>query len=63
MSYPREHMKRALWHAKAVVGALRKAANAIDVDIDATPFDDELPDNPQSRLLQLTKSYNDRSIR
>ena len=35
MSYPSEHMKRALWHAKAAIGCLRKAADAIDIDIDA----------------------------
>jgi hypothetical protein len=35
MSYPREHMKRALWHAKAAIGSLQKAADASDIDIDA----------------------------
>jgi hypothetical protein len=35
MSYPRrEHMKRALWHAKAAIGCLRKAADVVGIDID-----------------------------
>jgi hypothetical protein len=35
MSYPREHMKAAHFHAKECVKSLRRAADAIDIDIDA----------------------------
>jgi hypothetical protein len=34
MSYPREHMKRALWHAKAAIGCLEKACSSLGVDPD-----------------------------
>ena len=48
MSDPREHMKRALWHAKAAIGCLRKAADAIDIDIDE-PVEEELIEPPSEQ--------------
>jgi hypothetical protein len=45
MSYPREHMKRALWHAKAAIGCLRKAADVVGIDIDE-PLQEGLAPRP-----------------
>jgi hypothetical protein len=53
-------MKRALFHTKAAASCLRKAASALDVDIDAAPFDNELPDNPEGKRaahLRLVREF------
>jgi hypothetical protein len=65
-SYPRERMKCALWHAKAAIRSLKKAADTAGVDIDAPVEEPGLvpapPDNPQSRAsveqrLRLVREY------
>jgi hypothetical protein len=50
MSYPREHMKRALWHAKACVRCLRKAADRLGVDIDEPLQEGLIPPAPDDDI-------------